>query len=140
MSKTVTFCNTSDEFYKVTKTYANNEQKSVEIVYPCSLTRPVLKIKGGKIDKNYIRGLFSRNYWIVNQTLDNGINYITCAVDAFTSFSGNIYGSTQFVIRSETQGNVNINDPLFPCTSEPISQVKKGSLLTQNVTYVIGVI
>lgn len=140
MSKTVKLCNTSNEFYDVTKTYTDEVEKSVEIVYPCDILRPTLKLKGGNISKNYVRDLFGRNYWITGQTIDNGINYVSCTVDAFTSWSSDIYGSTQFVTRSETQGNEYINDTSFPCTSEPVSQMSKGDLITQSVTYVIGVI
>lgn len=140
MSKTITLCNTSSEYYDVTKTTENDVEKSVEIVYPCDILRPTLKLKGGNISYNYIKNLFGRNYWITGQTLDNGVNYVTCVVDPWASWSSNIYGSTQFVVRSEKHGNPDINDTSFPCTSEPISQMKKGTLLTQSVTYVIGVI
>lgn len=140
MSKTITLCNTEDEYFSVTKTTKNDVEKSVEIVYPCDILRPTLKLKGGNISYNYIKNLFGRNYWITGQTLDNGVNYVSCAVDAWASWSGSIYGSTQFVTRSEKYGNRDINDTSFPCTSEPISQMKKGTLLTQNVSYVIGVI
>lgn len=140
MSKTVTLCNTDDEYFAVTKTTENDVEKTVEIVYPCDILHPTLKLKGGNISYNYIKNLFGRNYWITGQTLDNGVNYVSCTVDAWASWSGNIYGSTQFVTRSEKHGNPDINDTSFPCTSEPISQMKKGTLLTQNVSYVIGVI
>ena len=140
MSKTITLCNTTDEYFSVTKTTENDVEKSVEIVYPCDILRPTLKLKGGNISYNYIKNLFGRNYWITGQTLDNGVNYVSCAVDAWASWPDSIYGSTQFVTRSEKHGNPDINDTSFPCTSEPISQMKKGTLLTQNVTYVIGVI
>ncbi len=140
MSKTITLCNTSSEYFAVTKTTTDDVEKSVEIVYPCDILRPTLKLKGGNISYNYIKSLFGRNYWITGQTLDNGVNYVSCVVDAWASWKSDIYGTSQFVLRSEKQGNPFINDTSFPCTSQPVSQVFKGDLLTENVTYVIGVI
>lgn len=138
---TITLCNTEDEFYKVNKTYTTvTTYNNASIVYPCNILNPTFKIKGGYINANAVTDVFGRNYWIVEQTINEGINYITCRVDAFSSWKDKINGSTQFVTRSEKYGNRNINDTSFPCTSEPISQMKKGTLLTQNVSYVIGVI
>lgn len=140
MSITVKTGKTSSEYFAVNKTVTNETTRTISIVYPCDMLSPTVSIKGGRIDANYLTGLFGRKYWITNQTVDKGITYLHCNVDAWASWSDNIYGSSQFVTRSEKYGNSDINDTSFPCTSEPISQMAKGTLLTQNVTYVIGVI
>lgn len=140
MSITVKTGKTTSEYYAVTKTVTDETTRTISLVYPCDILSPTVSIKGGKIDANYLTGLFGRKYWITNQTVDKGITYLHCNVDAWASWSGNIYGSSQFVTRSEKYGNRDINDTSFPCTSEPISQMQQGTLLTQNVTYVIGVI
>lgn len=140
MSITVKTGKTTSEYFAVTKTVTNETTRTISLVYPCDMLSPTVSIKGGRIDANYLTGLFGRNYWITNQTVDKGITYLHCNVDAWTSWSENIYGSHQFVTRSEKYGNGDINDTSFPCTSEPISQMSQGTLLTKNVTYVIGVI
>ena len=138
---TVTFANTSDEYYAVNKKYTTvSEKTGCSVVYPCDVLHPTFKIKGGYINANAVTGVFGRNYWITAQTLNDGINYVSCTVDAFSTYKDYINGSTQFVIRSEKYGNRDINDTAFPCTSEPISQMSRGTLLTQSVSYVIGVI
>lgn len=131
---------TTAEYFAVTKTVTNEVEHTVSIVYPCDILNPTFSLKGGYIDANYLTGAFGRKYWITDQTIDKGINYLHCTVDAWASWPDEIYGSSQFVTRSEKYGNPDINDASFPCTSEPISQIKKGTLLTKNVTYVIGVI
>lgn len=140
MSITVRTGKTTAEYFAVTKTVTKEVSHTVSIVYPCDILNPTFSLKGGYIDANYLTGAFGRKYWITNQTIDKGINYLHCTVDPWSSWSDNIYGSEQFVTRSEKHGNSDINDTSFPCTSEPISQMSKGTLLTQNVTYVIGVI
>lgn len=137
---TIKIGKTTADYFAVSKTVTDETEHTVSIVYPCDILNPTFSLKGGYIDANYLTGAFGRKYWITDQTVDKGINYLHCTVDAWASWSGEIYGSSQFVTRSEKYGNPDINDTSFPCTSEPISQIKKGTLLTKNVTYVIGVI
>ena len=141
MSITITFANTSNEYYDVNKTYTNvKECSSASIVYPCDILKPTFKIKGGKIDANAVINVFGRNYWVESQTLNEGINYITCSVDVFSSFKNDLNGSTQFVARSEKHGNVMLNDSCYPNTSDSVVEVIEGDLLTENLSYIIGVI
>ena len=140
MSITVKTGKTASDYFAVTKTVTDETERTISLVYPCDMLAPTVSIKGGKIDANYLTGLFGRKYWISNQTIDKGITYLHCNVDAWTSWSADIYGKKQFVVRSEKHGNVFINDTSFPCTSQPISQTFKGDLITDKATYVIGVI
>lgn len=140
MSITVKTGKTTADYYAVTKTVTDETSHTVSIVYPCDILNPTFSLKGGYIDANYLTGAFGRKYWITNQTIDNGINYLRCTVDAWSSWLGDIYGSDQFVTRSETHGNPYINDTNFPSTADTVSQMQKGTLLTQSATYVIGVI
>ena len=141
MSITITFANTSNEYYDVNKTYTNvKECSGASIVYPCDILKPTFKIKGGKIDANAVINVFGRNYWIESQTLNEGINYITCSVDAFSSFKGDLNGTTQFVARSEKYGNSMLNDASYPNTSDSVVETIQGDLLTETLTYIIGVI
>ena len=131
---------TTADYFAVTKTVTDETAHTVSIVYPCDILNPTFSLKGGYIDANYLTGAFGRKYWITNQTIDKGINYLHCTVDAWSSWSSDIYGSEQFVTRSETHGNPYINDTNFPSAANPASQVQRGTLLTQSATYVIGVI
>lgn len=112
---TVTLANTSDEYYEVNKKYSTVATlQNVSVVYPCDVLRPTFKVKGGYVSANAVTGVFGRNYWITGQTLNDGINYISCTVDAFSSWKNSIIGSEQFVNRSETHGNPLIPDDMFP--------------------------
>lgn len=140
MSITVKTGKTDSDYFAVTKTVTDETSHTVSIVYPCDILNPTFSLKGGYIDANYLTGAFGRKYWITNQTIDKGINYLHCTVDAWSSWSGDIYGTEQFVTRSEKHGNSNLNDTCYPSTSDVSSQMQRGTLLTQHATYVIGVI
>lgn len=144
MSMTITFANTSNEYFDVNKTYTTVKTcTSASIVYPCDILAPTFKIKGGEIDANAVINVFGRNYWIKSQTLNEGINYVTCTVDAFSSFKDDLNGSTQFVTRSEKHGNPHINDNNYVCTSEPVSMMyddENAVIVSGALHYVIGVI
>mgnify|MGYP007057676944 CR=1 FL=1 len=141
MSITITFANTENEYFDVNKKYTTVKTcASASIVYPCDILAPTFKIKGGKIDANAVTNVFGRNYWITSQTLNEGINYVSCTVDAFSSHNGNLNGSTQFVARSEKHGNPMLNDANYPNASNSVVEVIQGDLLTENLSYIIGVI
>ena len=141
MSITVKTGKTNDEYYAVTKTVTNEVSHTVSIVYPCDILNPTFSMKGGYIDANYLTGAFNRKYWITNQTIDKGINYLHCTVDPFASWSSNIYGSTQFVNRSESNSNPYLNDSSYPSTSEVAVDVYDGAQIYDgSLKYVIGVI
>lgn len=113
MSITVKTGKTTAEYFAVTKTVTDETSHTVSIVYPCDILNPTFSFKGGYIDANYLTGAFGRKYWITNQTIDKGINYLHCTVDAWASWSDNIYGSDQFVNRSETKYNPMIPDDKY---------------------------
>ena len=141
MSIAVKTGKTNDEYYAVTKTVTNEVSHTVSIVYPCDILNPTFSMKGGYIDANYLTGAFGRKYWITNQTIDKGINYLHCTVDAFASWSSNIYGSKQFVNRSESNSNPYLNDSSYPSTSEVAVDVYDGvQIYDGSLKYVIGVI
>lgn len=140
MSITVKTGKTTAEYYAVTKTVTNETEHTVSIVYPCDILNPTFSMKGGYIDSNYLTGAFGRKYWITNQTIDKGINYLHCTVDAWASWSGDIYGKEQFVNRSETHGNNMINDNSYPEQSNSAIEMIDGKeIYDGSLKYVIGV-
>lgn len=122
MSVTATFCTCSDARNVVDKTFTQVTVKTCTIVYPCDVLHPTLKVLGGKIEANAVTGIFGRNYWITGQTLDNGVNYVSLAVDALSSWKNSIIGSSQFVTRSATGYNKALNDNLV-IPNRPTTQV-----------------
>lgn len=139
---TITFSNTSNEFWDVDKSYtAVSTVSNASVVYPCDILQPTFKIKGGKIDANAVTNVFGRNYWITGQTLNEGINYVTCSVDAFSSFKNDIYGSEQFVERSEKYGNAFLPDGQFPLPNKnEIDMYNGNTIITGTYKHVLGVI
>lgn len=141
MSITVKTGKTTSDYFAVTKTITNETERAISIVYPCDMLSPTVSIKGGRIDANYLTGLFGRKYWISNQTVDKGITYLHCNVDAWASWSSNIYGSEQFVERSETDYNIYLPDGQFPLSNKnEIDMYKGNAVLKNNYVYVLGVI
>lgn len=141
MSITVKTGKTSSDYFAVTKTITDETERLISIVYPCDMLSPTVSIKGGRIGANYLTGLFGRKYWITNQTVDKGITYLHCTVDAWSSWSSDIYGTEQFVNRSETNYNPDINDSLFPsCANTSIDMYDGATVNTGNLRYILGVI
>lgn len=142
MSIAVKTGKTTAEYYAVTKSVTNETSHTVSIVYPCDILNPTFSLKGGYIDANYLTGAFGRKYWITNQTIDKGINYLHCTVDPWASWSGNIYGSTQFVDRSETKGNDDVNDGVYPLPNSNKIEIldSNTTIITGDFTYLLGVI
>lgn len=140
MPITVKTGKTTSDYFAVTKTVTDETERSISLVYPCDMLAPTVSIKGGKIDANYLTGLFGRKYWISNQTVDKGITYLHCNVDAWTSWSADIYGKEQFVNRSENHGNAMINDNSFPEQSNvAIEMIDGKEIYDGSLKYVIGV-
>ena len=142
MSITVKTGKTTADYFVVTKTITDETSHTVSIVYPCDILNPTFSFKGGYIDANYLTGAFGRKYWITNQTIDKGINYLHCTVDAWSSWSSDIYGTDQFVERSETKGNPDINDGKFPIPNSNKTDMLSSNtqIITGDFTHVIGVI
>lgn len=143
MSITVKTGKTNSDYFAVAKTLTNETERSISLVYPCDMLSPTVSIKGGRIDANYLTGLFGRKYWITNQTVDKGITYLHCSVDAWSSWSNDIYGSEQFVERSETDYNVYLPDGQFPLSNKNEIDMYEGNNIVKSssqVKHVIGVI
>lgn len=139
---TVTLANTANEYYEVNKKYTQvAELQNVSVVYPCDVLRPTFKVKGGYVSANAVTNVFGRNYWITGQTLNDGINYISCTVDAFSSWKSSIIGSSQFVTRSEKHGNPYIPDSIMPLPSNQEVDIYDGKqIISGTGTHIIGVI
>lgn len=141
MSITIKTGKTSDDFFAVTKTVTDETSHTVSIVYPCDILNPVFSMKGGYIDANYLTGAFGRKYWITNQTIDKGITYLHCTVDAWASWSDSIYTSSQFVTRSEKHYNPYIPDTDLPVPSKQEIDIYSGKqIISGTETHIIGVI
>ena len=141
MSITVKTGKTNSDYFAVTKTVTDETSHTVSIVYPCDILNPTFSMKGGYINANYLTGAFGRKYWITNQTIDKGINYLHCTVDAWSSWSDNIYRSEQFVERSETDYNIYLPDGQFPLSNKNEIDMYSGStVLTGSYKHVMGVI
>lgn len=141
MSIAVKTGKTTAEYFAVTKSVTNETSHTVSIVYPCDILNPTFSLKGGYIDANYLTGAFGRKYWITEQTIDKGINYLHCTVDAWASWSANIYNTPQFVTRSEKYGNPELPDAQFPIPERYEIDMYKGTTpITTTFKHVIGVI
>lgn len=137
----VTFATASEPKNKVLKTPVTVTTRTVTLVEPCDILSPTVITSGSYINANYVTGLFGRNYYIVSQTLANGRNFLQLKCDVLTSFSGNIYGTTQFVSRSQTGYDNSIPDNIVPLKQDTNYTVKPiGDPLVSTENYIIGVI
>ena len=137
----VTFATANEPKNKVTKNPVIVTSRTVTLVEPCEILNPTIITYGSYINANYVTGLFGRNYYIVSQTLSNGRNFLQLKCDVLTSFSGNIYGTIQFVSRSQTGYDNSIPDNIVPIKQNTTYTVKPiGDPITTTENYIIGVI
>jgi len=133
---------TTSPNHKVDKDFTSVMSVSGVLIHPCTIDAPIIKIAGGYINANFIKGLFNRNYYIESQTLDKGFNYLHCISDPVSSFPQ--YGSTQYVKRSETHGNTMLNDIIATevkpqCSILTASDPVFGNSLGTDACYLIGI-
>ena len=116
----------------------------------CSVIAPVISViwnsnvyRASEMNYCFIP-YFGRYYFITDAIYERNRVTFTLSCDVLASYYNNILDSTQYVLRSASDGDMDIVDDLYPATSEIVtgSGVLKGwSYFTLNDGYyVIGVI
>lgn len=137
----VTFANASEPKNKVIKNPVEVTTRTVTLVEPCDILNPTVITAGSYINANYVTGLFGRNYYITSQNLTNGKNFVTLKCDVLSSFSSSIIGSSQYVVRCETQVNNDIIDNAIPLKTEySVNCTRKITVDGSTKSYIVGVI
>lgn len=139
MAYSVTVGTCTDPRNKVTKTLSGEHTYTCTPKYPCDILHPTLKI-AGTVDSGNMFNFNGRNYYITGMAIDNGCTYITGAVDALSSWSGSILGTSQYVSRCETDYNLMIPDNYLPVEISEIPSVERIASVDMKSTegYVIG--
>ncbi len=142
---TVNFGNTTSPKHKVNKDFTNVKTVTGSVVYPSSVDNPRIKVKGGYINCNYATGLYGRKYWVVNQVLNEGFNYVELVSDAISSFPDSIIGTAQHVVRGATDFNKMIPDNYAVESKPQIKLLSSWSNAIGNTTegsdvYLVGII
>lgn len=134
----VTLGTTSDRNNKVNKTVLYDSPISCDIIYPCSMQTPTLKLNGTITGYNYVSGIFGRKYYITDRSFDKGYTYLHLTTDVVSSFP---VTSTQFVSRSENYGNKIIPDNLMPLDIQKIPCVSVfGDNVRTDESFIVGLI
>lgn len=138
----VTFATANEPKNKVIKKPVTVTTRTVTLVEPCDILNPTIIVAGSYINANYVTGLFGRNYYITSQNLTNGKNLVTLKCDVLTSFSNSIIGTSQYVVRCETEINDDIIDTAIPLKNEYKAVCTKGEKEIPSGTsmFLIGVI
>lgn len=126
---------TTSPINAIDKNFTNVRSVTGTLIHPCTIDAPVIKISGGYISANYIKGLFNRNYYIESQTLEKGFNYLHCISDPVSSFPQ--YGTSQYVSRCETEYNLSIPDNLLPLAIENLPHTEKAGAFGVSSEYII---
>lgn len=137
----VTFATANEPKNKVIKNPVTVTTRTVTLVEPCDILSPTIITAGSYINANYVTGLFGRNYYITSQNLTNGKNLVTLKCDVLTSFSNSIIGTSQYVVRCETETNDAIIDTAIPLKNEYKTVCTKGVGIPSGTSmFLIGVI
>lgn len=139
MAYSVTIGTCNDPRNKVSKTLSGAQTYTCTPKYPCDILHPTLKI-AGTVDSGNMFSFNGRNYYITGLAIDNGCTYVTGTVDALSSWSSSIYGTTQYVARGETDYDLMIPDNLLPVRINEIPSVEGFGITNLKGTeaYVIG--
>lgn len=130
---------TSDRNNKVSKTVNYDSPISCDLIYPCSMQNPTIKLNGTITGYNYVSGIFGRKYYITDRNFDKGYTYLHLTTDVVSSFP--MTGTAQFVSRSEKHGDNMIVDTMLPLKTNNIPTcLSFGDNVRTSETYVIGVI
>lgn len=137
----VTFSNAIEPKNKVIKNPVTVTTRTVTLVEPCDILNPTIITAGSYINANYVTGLFGRNYYITSQNLTSGKNFVTLKCDALTSFAKSIIGTSQYVVRCESESNDEIIDTAIPLKNEYKTVCTKGGAIPSGTSmFLIGVI
>lgn len=142
MAYSVTIGTCNEPRNKVSKTLSGEHTYTCTPKYPCDILHPTLKI-AGTIDSGNMFSFNGRNYYITGLHIDNGCTYITGTVDALSSWSDNIIGTSQYVSRCETGYNEMLPDNL-PLRAKPNCTIIKvsdnifGNSLGTDACYIVG--
>lgn len=137
----VTFATANEPKNKVIKNPVPVTTRTVTLVEPCDILNPTIITAGSYINANYVTGLFGRNYYITSQNLANGKNFVTLKCDVLSSFANSIIGTSQYVVRCETENNDAIIDTAIPLKNEYKTVCTKGAAIPSGTSmFLIGVI
>lgn len=136
MSYSVTIGTCNDPRNKVSKTLNGEHTYTCTPKFPCDVLHPTLKI-AGTIDSGNMFSFNGRKYFINGMAIDNGCTYITGTVDALSSWSDSIIGTSQYVSRCETDFNLSIPDNLLPLAIENLPHTEKAGAFGISSEYII---
>lgn len=118
----VTFYSLSKRKNSTKRPTASGNTQTVVLKDNCSILSPSLEINWGNNDPSaynycYIP-MWGRYYYITDWTFD-GRNWIMSTVsDAMASFRGDIHNSTLYVLRSQSDYDLNVADNSYPATTD----------------------
>lgn len=135
-----------DNFKKAvnsTKRPTGGRSISVRLKDNCSVVNPVFRLKSNDKNINYVK--WDNNYYNVDDVefLVNEEIAVHCTRDAMATFKDDIGSSKQYVTRSSSTFNTNVQDMRYPTLANPITTYQPLSIINSDFNkggYVVGVI
>lgn len=116
------------------------EESSLNVVTPTILLNLGSELAGLSCYNYVYIPKFARYYYITNISTRGGLCEIETKVDPLKSFADDIYGSEQYLVRSQKYRNRYIVDNLLPIHSQTAYEIKSSwsqDVFTRNCNFVI---
>lgn len=130
--------------FNSTKRPGANTGTNIDVVLKSGTSRenPIFLIDGIDLDVNYV-GWYDHYYFVTDIVLgNNNIYEIHCAQDVLATFKGTIGATSAYILRSAGDSNGEINDAMYPITSEVTIESRTFNQLIPETsgTYIMGVV
>jgi len=130
--------------FNSTKRPSADAGTNIDVVLKSGTSRenPIFLIDGIDLDVNYV-GWYDHYYFVTDIVLgNNNIYEIHCAQDVLATFKGSIGATSAYILRSAGASNGEINDAMYPITSEVTvtSNTFNQLIPSTSGTYILGVV
>lgn len=139
----VTFYNGFKKAINSTKRPTGGSSTNVKLKGGCSVIHPVFKLNRNSEGINFVK--WGSNYYFVDDIahLVNDEIEVSCTRDPMATFKEDIGGSTQYVTRSASTFDGNVQDTRYPTLANPTTSYKPLTVLNSAFNqggYIVGVI
>lgn len=130
--------------FNSTKRPAADAGTNIDVVLKSGTSRenPIFLIDGIDLDVNYV-GWYDHYYFVTDIVLgNNNIYEIHCAQDVLATYKSEVGATSAYILRSAGASNGEINDAMYPITSEATIESRTFNQLIPSTsgTYIVGIV
>lgn len=126
-----------------TKVPSGGTSMEVTLKEPTSVVSPIFRVHHYSLNHNYLK--WGNRYYYIDDIIVNTAEEAEyhCTTDVLATYKGDIGASRQYVTRSSSVFNTNVQDTRYPTLADPITKYQTYSVINTAFSqggYVLGVI